>query len=38
MDRKIIIIEGNFVPMGIKVVDEAGVIKALIDKLVREPH
>jgi len=27
-----IIIEGNFVPAGIKRVDEAGVIKALIDK------
>ena len=27
-----IIIEGNFAPLGIKKVDEAGVIKALIDK------
>lgn len=27
-----IIIEGNFVPFGIKAVDEAGIIKALVDK------
>lgn len=29
---KPIIIEGNFVPAGLKKVDEAGIIKALIDK------
>lgn len=31
MNRKIIIIEGNFVPAGVKKVDEAGIIKQLID-------
>ena len=32
MNKKVIVIEGNFVPIGVKKVDEAGAIKCLIDQ------